>query len=722
MWRKTIGFVLFTALFFALTVAVVPQTAAQDTALSAPASLLTRNGILLEANLPLPVYQLQIRPVSGTSTSALGGLFTAVGNQSPLNDQYLGRNRFTLFNEETNTVLEQYGATGGFYAYNPSEAFGETVRGDINLTEAQRLACMFLVQNELMPDNDMVATPDVQYCDYNFNQNPYPVSLIYAATTDSSRQVTSQTVIGAVVQVPLSLRTGIYSQYAQIPVGGPGGHVSLLFRTTTPDDGFSLDDEGIVGLGAVAMPFHGRFPQHIANFPARDPVAIMGQVRSEVEKSYPTATTISMTVPALIYMVGDAAQYQRALEPVLEFEGIEVEVDGEVISLRTISVPAVEGGEGGFGPEVAITGPTAESTFIPGTAVPLTATIAAGLAPYTATWTVDGEVVLTETVATAGEIYATADTLPAISHGGLPAGVVVLLEVEDDMGAVRQDSITLIPAVAPSAYLPAVMNAAPSATADLHPALTSAAVPQAVMATYRFGTHAGSDYPPYGAGGSDLPGVVPDINGFRSGMSGYGWTSTYNWWNASAWERDWRDCSLGGGDCTYGVDRVDFAYYAGHGSSGGLSLPSSVDTHWFPGDKARFQTLRWAGFASCKTLRAQWPTAGQEPIRKWFNAFQGAHMLLGFNSNMADVAFGPRLVDNMRMPTFFGIPLPGSQRTIAEAWVQTAFQMNAGKPAYIYAVGTNGVNPVNNKLPKSGDPAMPRPYPVASYHWVWWDE
>ncbi len=97
-------------------------------------------------------------------------------------------------------------------------------------------------------------------------------------------------------------------------------------------------------------------------------------------------------------------------------------------------------------------------------------------------------------------------------------------------------------------------------------------------------------------------------------------------------------------------------------------------------------------------------------------------MLLGFNSNMADVAFGPRLVDNMRMPSFLGITFPWAQRTIREAWVQTAFQMNAGKPAYIYAVGTNGVNPADNKLPRSGDPALPRPYPVASYHWVWWNE
>ena len=716
MWRKSVAVTLFMMVLVGLALATVPQTAAQDTTIASPTGLMTRNGIWLEANSPIPVFKLSSMPVSGTGAASLGGLFSAVGSQTPYNDQYLGGERFTLFNEETSSVLEQFGATGGFYAYNPTEAFGDTVRGEVNMTQAQYLACLFLVQNQLMPDNDLIATPDVVWCDYDFNQNPYPVSLIYAATaTDSNREMTNQTVIGAVVQVPLYVRTGIYSQYPLLPLGGAGGHLSLLFRTTNPDDtGFSLDND-VPGLGAVAMPFYNRFPEHQGNFPARNPVDVVSEVRAMLEEAYPTADEIRIPDPSLLYMVGDAAQAQRGLEPMLEFEGIEVELDGEVIHLRSISMPAVEGGEAGYGPEVAITGPAPQSTFVPGTSVPLTATISHGTAPYTATWTVDGEVVLEAAVPTAGEIYATATDLPVVSHGGFPAGVVVSLMVEDDLGAVRHAAVTLNPAVAPSAYLPAVMVNVSSTADTLHPALASAAVPHAIMATYRFGTHAGSDYPPYGPGGGDLPGVIPDINGFRSGLTGYGWTSGHNWWNASAWERDWRDCSLGGGDCVIGgVDRVDFAYYAGHGGPGGLSMPSNKDSHWFAGSNARFQTLRWAGFASCQTLRAT-------SMSQWFNSFQGSHMLLGFHSNMADVAFGPRLVDNMRMPTFLGIPLPGSQRTIAQAWTQTAFQMNAGKPAYLYAVGTNGVNPVNNKLPKSGDPAMARPYPVASYHWVWWE-
>jgi hypothetical protein len=95
-------------------------------------------------------------------------------------------------------------------------------------------------------------------------------------------------------------------------------------------------------------------------------------------------------------------------------------------------------------------------------------------------------------------------------------------------------------------------------------------------------------------------------------------------------------------------------------------------------------------------------------------------MLIGFNSDMADVAFGGRLVDNMRIPTFLGIEFPWAHQTIAQAWINTTFQLGAGSPAFIYARSAS-VNPANDKLPKPGQPMPPRPTPIASYHRVWWE-
>lgn len=722
---RTIPVLLIFLLSLTLIISVI---ATDDRAYSAPPTgFLTGNGILLEANTFLPVFQFLPPEVTADSSVNLALNFAAIGEQPAQQDQYLDHTRFSILNEASNAMLEQYGATGGFYAFNASEAFSEEVRGPVDPVMAQSWTCQFLFFRQLFPDSNLISTPPTNQCSVDFNTNPYETSLIFAAAADSDGNATGpEEVIGVVVRVPMNLNTGAFSQVPTVPLGGAGGHLSLLFRTTdfnqaAYNTAFSLAED-VPGLGAVAMPFHSRQLTYLDNFPMRDPAEIVNEVEQSLFDAYPSASSINIPPPALLYMVGDAAQRQKILEPMWEFSNIEIEEGGERIVLRSLVKPALIPGVGGFGPDVAIIDPANGSQFIPNTAVTLTGSISGGTAPYTYTWRInDGTLLASGTSATGGNIQVTTDALPVVSHAGYPADVVILLEAEDDTGATRQAILNLYPAVAPSIYLPVLLGQAaqtPQATTNL----TTPAAPQIASTTFRFGVHAGSDYPPYGPSDNDLAGVIPDATGFRTGMLNYGWVSTYNWWNASAWERDWRDCSLGGGDCTFGVDRVDFAYFAGHSGPGGLSMPSSVDSSWFAAENARYSTLRWAGFASCQALRAQWTPASEAPIRRWFGAFQGAHMLLGYNSDMRDVAFGPRLVDNMRMPTFLGIPFPWAQRSIREAWVQTAFQMNAGQPAYLYAKGTNGVNPVNDKLPRPGDPLPPRPFPVASYHWVWWNE
>jgi len=66
------------------------------------------------------------------------------------------------------------------------------------------------------------------------------------------------------------------------------------------------------------------------------------------------------------------------------------------------------------------------------------------------------------------------------------------------------------------------------------------------------------------------------------------------------------------------------------------------------------------------------------------------------------------------------IIFPWMQPSISHAWVNTAFQMNAGKPAYLYAVGN--FNPVNFKLPAPGSGPLPALTGIYQFRWVWWDE
>jgi hypothetical protein len=227
----------------------------------------------------------------------------------------------------------------------------------------------------------------------------------------------------------------------------------------------------------------------------------------------------------------------------------------------------------------------------------------------------------------------------------------------------------------------------------------------------------------YNGTNPDLPGVPPDANGFYNHLAAAGWSGRFNYGNNAAWEKDWRDCGLGGIDCSIGVDRVQYAYFSGHGSAARIYFGVNKDAYSFFGGNARYQNLRWASFSSCQTLRAgPYVGPGNPPLTNWFNAFQGAYMLLGFHGNMADIAFGGPVADNMRLPLLFGvIPLYSAQRSVREAWTLTAFQMNAGKPAYLYAVGN--FNPVDFRLPDAvfNNYATPPLTGIYQYRWVWWN-
>ncbi|MCX7792129.1 MAG: DUF6345 domain-containing protein [Chloroflexaceae bacterium] len=694
------------------------------TARSATPVFVTANNIVLQQGEVLPIFPLSAPQVNSNTTRELARRFSGfAAGPTIAPDTYLGLPRFTVPLTDTSSLLVRYGATGGYYATNLNELGRESARGAIDRTQAQQLACLFLLTNGFMDARGRllldqqnlqgVLTPNPQGCGFNPDpQNPlYATSLIRAATVPANNPGGAPTEqdVGVVVRVPMNLPVQ-FGQRSELPLGGPGGHLSLLFTTTTRDNGPTLDD-AVPGLAGVAMPFFSRQLGQPRNVPIANPDEIRNQVEQQVRASFPGATAVNVPQPVFSYYVLDAAVEQRALEPVLEFQGIEVTIGGETVILRDIVAPLARPGAGGFGPTVSITDPASGSPFNPGAEVLLRGAINDGAAPYRVEWlTGDGVALGSSTVNGPGAVELRTRSLPVTSRGGTPTAVTVVLRVTDNEGAVREARVILRPAVAPVAYLPLVIRDRSGA-----PATTEAILEQV---GYGFGIEANWDYPPAGPGGGDLPGVVPDANGLRSGMLGYGYSQRFYWTNSNAWERDWRDCGLGGIDCTLGVDRADFVYYAGHGGPAGLSLASNIDSTWASANNARFNSARWVGFASCQTLRVQGYAIGSEPIRRWFGSFQGAHMLLGFNSNMADVAFGGRLVENMRMPSFFGIDFPWAQPTIAQAWIKTSFELNAGKIAYVYARGGTA-NPATDRLPKPGQPMPPRPLPVSSYHWVW---
>lgn len=128
-------------------------------------------------------------------------------------------------------------------------------------------------------------------------------------------------------------------------------------------------------------------------------------------------------------------------------------------------------------------------------------------------------------------------------------------------------------------------------------------------------------------------------DGFKAEMAAHGVATQFDWRGHSAWEWDFKDPSLGGGDRYY-VDDVDATWYTGHGWSGGFTFKSSVnDTSIVPGD-ARWgnRDLEWLQLESCQVLR---DTSGTyDYFDRWRQAFRGLHILNGFHTNAYCVGGG----------------------------------------------------------------------------------
>jgi hypothetical protein len=173
--------------------------------------------------------------------------------------------------------------------------------------------------------------------------------------------------------------------------------------------------------------------------------------------------------------------------------------------------------------------------------------------------------------------------------------------------------------------------------------------------TLEFGVWWVEDYPPAGAGGSDLPATRPDALGLRDYLTSncktrlFGicfvswpspqWTARFVYGNTNAWSTDWRRSANGGSENSY-IDTIDLAYFAGHGSASGIIFgvgsptPVTVSKNdalgaW--GDR----DLDWIGLAACNVL--------DDPVSNlqgWGEAMNGVRLILGFKTVMNDVAHG----------------------------------------------------------------------------------
>ncbi len=190
-------------------------------------------------------------------------------------------------------------------------------------------------------------------------------------------------------------------------------------------------------------------------------------------------------------------------------------------------------------------------------------------------------------------------------------------------------------------------------------------------------------------GVSDLGAV--NQAGFVNRFMADGIVKRFNWAGASSWEEDFKQPPAGT-DTTY-VDNADIVFYIGHGYGGGFTFETLHDdknltTSDAPGAWGN-NDLEWLSLLSCQVLTGTYDSKSW--ATRWGPAFDGLHLLLGFQTNAYDWGgFGGRFADwtlGRNLGLFKLPPLP-----IRAAWFQAKAEQ---QPASVEAVVMGVVGPGN---------------------------
>jgi hypothetical protein len=156
--------------------------------------------------------------------------------------------------------------------------------------------------------------------------------------------------------------------------------------------------------------------------------------------------------------------------------------------------------------------------------------------------------------------------------------------------------------------------------------------------------------------------------GFVNRFLAEGVQKRFNWSGTSAWERDFKEGPTGL-DNSY-VDNCDLTFYCGHGYGGGFTFESNQDDGYLTYTDAAGawgdNDLEFLCLLSCQVLKETYD--GKSWAQRWGPAFQGLHLLCGFQTNAYDWPnFGPRFADYTLGRNFFftTVTLP-----VRAAWFQ----------------------------------------------------
>jgi hypothetical protein len=181
-----------------------------------------------------------------------------------------------------------------------------------------------------------------------------------------------------------------------------------------------------------------------------------------------------------------------------------------------------------------------------------------------------------------------------------------------------------------------------------------------------------------------LGGSAANANGFVTRMAAGGSAIRFNWGDYSAWERDFKDPSLGGTDSTW-VDNADAVFYTGHANDDGWYFPGNQDDTQLRYSDARYgqNDLEWLVVAACGPL--QFGSSPNAWWQRWGQAFKGLHLLCGYQTVTWDNTIeGQRWADYML-----------SGWTVRQAWMQTGKDVQ-GASERVAVMGVYDLNGVSN--------------------------
>ena len=205
--------------------------------------------------------------------------------------------------------------------------------------------------------------------------------------------------------------------------------------------------------------------------------------------------------------------------------------------------------------------------------------------------------------------------------------------------------------------------------------------------------------------------------GFANGMRDRGHTVSFNWGDASAWERDFRDPAFGGSDTSW-ADAVDFVHFSSHGSCSSANLyqgyfGSQADACTWRSDRARFgnTNLEYLCLDTCFSLELS-----RDIIAVWRGAFQGLHMVFGFTRTVSDSWFTGGRGYN------FGWRAGGGEN-LCNSWLDTGYSWWLDDNPVVMAAGRDwwdANNRLNTETLYSGYGDIPNNQ-IGWYAWRWRD-